>query len=215
MTSQVNRKKILNKNTIHVIAVAYQRFGELKVFVQSWINQTEKNWILTVIHDGPSAEFELIMASFETQTPKQVFHKTTEHRYKDYGHTLRDIGLKSVTGEYVLLTNADNYFIPKAIEFMNEALNQNDADVVMFDMIHSHTRPGGRNLPPYSYFETNYARRSIDISAAIVKSELARMAGFRDNTHDGDATYFGDIVNMKAPLPLSILKIPRVLFVHN
>lgn len=215
MKSAVSQNNVLGKRTIDVIAVAYQRFGELKVFVQSWINQTEKNWVLTVIHDGPSAEFEMIMATFEAQAPQRVFHKTTELRHKDYGHTLRDIGLKSVTGDYVLLTNADNYFIPKAVEFMNEALNQNDADVVIFNMIHSHNRPGGRNLPPYSYFESNYAPRSIDISAAIVKSELARMAGFRDKTHDGDVTYFGDIVNMKAPLPLSILKIPRVLLVHN
>ncbi|MGB1153670.1 MAG: hypothetical protein ACPG4F_05815 [Paracoccaceae bacterium] len=45
------------KFEFEVIAVAYKRFGELKVFVQSWINQTEKNWKLHVIHDGDSKNF--------------------------------------------------------------------------------------------------------------------------------------------------------------
>ena len=40
------------KPIIDIIAVAFEKLGELKVFVQSWLNQTEKNWKLTVIHDG-------------------------------------------------------------------------------------------------------------------------------------------------------------------
>ena len=36
---------------IHVIAVAFEKLGQLKIFVQSWINQTKENWILTVIHE--------------------------------------------------------------------------------------------------------------------------------------------------------------------
>ena len=46
-----------NKFEFEVIVVAYTRFGGLKVFVQSWINQTEKNWKLHVIHDGDSKNF--------------------------------------------------------------------------------------------------------------------------------------------------------------
>ena len=50
-----------NKFTIHVISVAFERLGELKVFVQSWLNQTENNWKLTVIHDGKNDKFNEIM----------------------------------------------------------------------------------------------------------------------------------------------------------
>lgn len=65
------------------------------------------------------------------------------------------------------------------------------------------------------FFETQYQRGAIDMSAAIIKAELASAAGFRDKTHDGDATYFEDVLRASAPASLSVMKIPRILFVHN
>lgn len=200
---------------IHVIAVAFEKLDQLKVFVQSWINQTKGNWILTVIHDGPNEEFNLIMSGYKNEYPSSIEYLTTEKRFNDYGHSLRDMGLKNIKGEYVLLTNADNYFIPKTVEFINEVFIEHQPDIVIFDMVHSHNMPGGRNLPAYSYFETKLERLSIDISSAIVKASLAEKAGFRDKTHDGDASYFEDIMKLKFPSGVSFVKIPRVLFVHN
>ena len=200
---------------IHVIAVSFEMFGHLKVFVQSWINQTKDNWILTVIHDGPNEEFNSIMKGYKDECPTRIEYLTTEKRFNDYGHSLRDMGLKNIKGEYVLLTNADNYFIPKTIEFINEIFIEHQPEVVIFDMIHSHNRPGRRNLPEYSYFETKLERYSIDISAAIVKADLAEKAGFRDKTYSGDSSYFEDIMKLKLPDGLSYAKILRVLFVHN
>ena len=54
---------------VHVIAVAYKRYGELRVFVQSWLNQSDRNWILTVIHDGYDDEFVQIMKYFAAERP--------------------------------------------------------------------------------------------------------------------------------------------------
>ena len=82
-------------------------------------------------------------------------------------------------------------------------------------MVHSHNRPGDRPLPAYSFFETSYKRASIDVSSAIVKKFLAEKVGFRDKTFSGDATYFEDIIKNQKDNKLRILKIPRILFVHN
>ena len=177
---------------IHIIAVAYRRIGELKVFVQSLLNQTSKNWELTIIE-----------------------YFTTDTRYNDYGHSLREIGLKNIRGDYVLLTNADNYLIPRAIEYLGSALVRNPADVVIFDMVHSHEKPGGRPLPPYSFFQTKFQRNSIDMGAAIVKRHLAEKAGFRDKSFAGDATYFEDVIRAAGEKEISIHKVPSILFVHN
>ena len=57
---------------IHVIAVSFEKFGQLKVFVQSWINQTKDNWILTVIHDGPDEEFNSIMKGYKDECPTRI-----------------------------------------------------------------------------------------------------------------------------------------------
>jgi hypothetical protein len=42
------------------------------------LNQTEKNWVLTVIHDGPNLEFVSIMKKFIDQLPKQMFFHQTK-----------------------------------------------------------------------------------------------------------------------------------------
>jgi glycosyltransferase involved in cell wall biosynthesis len=202
---------------IHVIAVAFKRFDLLKVFVQSWINQTKDNWILTVIHDGLDDEFISIMKDYKQFCTDRIEYICTDRRFNDYGHSLRDIGLSNVKGDYVLLTNADNYFIPKAIEFINEMFVNNSPNIVIFDMVHSHENPGERELPAYSFFETSFEYRSIDISAAIVQSNLASKVGFKDKTHDGDQSYFEDIRRLKnaSAEELTIVKIHRVLLVHN
>lgn len=200
-------------HTIEVIAVCYKRYGELKVFVQSMLNQTCSNWKLHLIHDGEDLEFRNICEQYSLNDGRITFSET-KIRYNDYGHTLRDLGLKNASGNYVILTNADNYFIPKAIEYICEAASIENPDVVMYDMIHSHKTPGGRQQHDYCFFETNYARGSIDITSAAVKLDLARSAGFRDKTHDGDATYFEDVAKVKGA-GLRINKIRRVLVVHN
>ena len=197
--------------TLDVVAVAYERTNEMRVFVQSWINQSADNWRLTVIHDGPSTDFEKAMQPLTQQMPKKIKYFCTESRFNDYGHSLRQIGIEQATGDYLLLTNADNYFVPKAMEILTTAMG--DADVIVFDMVHSHHRPGGRDLPAYSYFETFYARNAIDISAAIVRTKFAQKVGFRDKGYAGDATYFEDVLQECGPI--AICKLPHILFVHN
>ena len=207
-------------DTVHIIAVAYKKYGELRVFVQSWLNQSDRNWILTVIHDGHDDEFIQIMKYFTALEPDKIDYKCTDIRFNDYGHSLREIGLHSARGDYVLLTNADNYYIPKALEFINAALlehKSSNVDVVMFDMVHSHSNPGRRKLPAYSFFEVSYQRESIDMGAAIVATDLAKKAGFSDKSFAADAAYFESVASKKnaGGEKLYIIKIPSVLLIHN
>lgn len=205
------------KKLIHIVAVAYEKFNHLTIFVQSVINQTADNWFLTVIHDGPNETFDSIMKAFQIRNPDRISFFHTDERYNDYGHTLREIGIRRAHGDYLLLTNADNYLIPRMIEFVNEPIESAvpAPDVVMYNMIHSHNTPGFRPLPSYSFFETEYRRYSLDMGAAVVKMDLAKRVGFRDKGYAGDATYFEDVQAAKLPEKLAIVKLPMVLFVHN
>lgn len=200
--------------TIEVICVTYHQKGPLKVLVQSFLNQTASNWKLNVIHDGFDASFLEMMSGFVSNGETRINYGCTDKRFNDYGHSLRAEGLKAVEGDYVLITNGDNYYVPKFIEILSSAINQTKADVVMFDMIHSHNCPGGRQQPPYGYFKTSYRRGDIDMGAAIVRSDLARAAGFRDKSFAGDATYFEDVAQI-AGENMMVAKINQVLFVHN
>ena len=202
---------------IHIIAVAYKRLPELRVFIQSWINQTNDDWQLTIIHDGQNQEFTNLMNEANYIHPNIEFF-STDQRHNDYGHTLRDLGLKRSEGKYTILTNADNYFIPRTTEYISTLVRNSDKtpdvpDIILFDMIHSHTNPGTRKQPAYNLFKTEFKLYCIDVSSAAVRTELAKAAGFRDKTHDGDQTYFKDIASRATSL--KIAKINRVLLIHN
>jgi hypothetical protein len=198
-----------------VIAVAHRRIGELRVFVLCWMNQSAANWSLRVIHDGANPEFDAAMRTLARGAGGRVAFESTASRYNDYGHSLRELGLRKARGDYVLLTNADNYYVPHTVRYLTEAAVNTRADVLLFDMVHSHPHPGLRTQPAYSLFQTGYARGSIDMGSAAVRGELARRAGFRDKTHDGDATYFEDVARARSPQELSVCKLSHVLLVHN
>jgi glycosyltransferase involved in cell wall biosynthesis len=200
---------------IEVHCVTYNQPGPLKVLVQSFLNQTSSNWKLSVCHDSPSDAFDESMHQFKIENPdRAISYACTLRRYNDFGHSLRHEGIRHSTGDYLLLTNGDNYYVPRFIELVTEAIIQDPSvDVVFFDMVHSHDNPGGRGYPPYSYFKTSFERYSIDIGAFVVRSSLARQVGFRDKSFAGDATYAEDILRAaKTPV---IRKLDRVLFVHN
>ena len=208
------------KYELEVIAVAYEKLGALMVFVQSWINQTETNWKLHVIHDGENEKFSQIMEEYQNRYPEQISFQCTKIRFNDYGHSLRQIGLKNASGDYVLLTNADNYYIPETVRYINAELDKaahGKPDVLIFDMVHSHQNPGKQKAPSYSYFNVSFKRKYIDMGAAFISTELARKAGFSDKSFAADATYFEEVLKAKkeSGQKLVVLKIPRVLFVHN
>ncbi|SAK67396.1 hypothetical protein [Caballeronia ptereochthonis] len=138
---------------------------------------------------------------------------STEARHNDFGHTLRDIGIGMAEHEWLLLTNGDNYYCPVFVETMLGAASQSDCELVLCDMIHSHVNPGGRPQASYCHFETLPKHESIDIGCFIVRTELAKRVGFRDKTHDGDASYFEDLVATNGVKQFR--KVSQVLFVHN
>lgn len=76
--------------------------------LQSLYHQKYNNFEIILLHDGPRS---LPWETIDFPPPAGVIIKThcTGQRYNDYGHSLRDIGIRMARGEYVLITNADNY----------------------------------------------------------------------------------------------------------
>jgi hypothetical protein len=139
---------------------------------------------------------------------------STPIRYNDYGHSLRSIGIQKFLGgsDFVLLTNGDNYYCPKFVEEMLGAAEQG-ADFVYCDMVHSHYRIDSSSGSNYGFFATELKYTKIDVGSFIVRSSIAESVGFRNRHHDADWDYVSDI--LKNFPSLKIVKIPKVLFVHN
>ncbi|WP_277182307.1 glycosyltransferase family A protein [Caballeronia sp. BR00000012568055] len=200
-------------NKIDIVCVTYRHGPKLEVFLNCLMAQTSLNFCVTVIHDGPDEKFDEVARRYGALYPDLMRFVCTAERHNDYGHTLRDVGIGMAEHDWLLLTNGDNYYCPVFIETMLKATASGDCELVVCDMLHSHTHPGGRAQAPYRYFETQPVRRSIDIGCFIVKTEIAKRTGFRDKTFDGDATYVEDLLATGGITHWR--KIEQALLVHN
>lgn len=209
-----------------IVCVAYRRYQNIPVLIHAFLAQTLQNFRLLIIHDGPDETMQALLAPYCAQHPGVIDCHFTAQRHNDYGHSLRQLGIGMADGEYLLITNDDNYYVPRFLEFMfmpmqaagegagADAAASGPPDIVFCDMIHSHNNPGVRRQLPYNPFATRPERNHIDMGCFIARTALARQVGFRDKGFAGDATYFEDLVAAAGPTP-NIVKIPMTLFVHN
>lgn len=200
------------RHRIDVVCSAYRRPGPLRVFVQALLNQEADNWRLQVIHDGPDPDFDLLADSYRGVEAAQFW--SSEQRFNDHGHSLRALGLQRTAGDYVLITNDDNYYLPSFLRYVNGAIAAAAPDIVLVDMIHGHAFPGGRLQLAHTLFETCLQPGGIDMGCAVVRGDLARQVGFNGREFAADARYFQEVARARGR-DLRVVKIPRVLFVHN
>jgi hypothetical protein len=93
-----------------IIVVHYQPSVPHERFlrgIESIKAQTFGDYEILCYHDGPLSEPGLAM-------PVPI--RATERRFNDFGHSLRDIGIREAAGEYIVHFNADNVLYPDALE---------------------------------------------------------------------------------------------------
>ena len=198
--------------TLSIVTVAYKRPEMIQILLRSFVVQTSTDWTMHIIHDGPDAEIEGILAAFAARWPQHFTYEFTERRYNDYGHSLREMGIRSATGEYLLITNDDNYYVPVFVEAVLRTFQKFGCDGVIMNMIHNEVNAGYHIGPPYDLFETKPKLGWADIGCVVIRTDVAKQVGWRDKGHDGDGTYIEDA--SKTP-GFRWAKIPQVMFVHN
>ncbi len=197
-----------------IVVVTYRQPAALSCLLASLRCQTLRNFDSIVIHDGPDAETRRIVEAHRAAGATPCRYVETETRYNDYGHTLRDLGLKMADGEFVLITNGDNYYAPRFVEFAFDAVDGEHLDLVLWNMVHSHSKAGQTQNPSYTPFQCYPLQNRIDIGSFFVRTTIARAIGFNDRTHDADAVYFNELLH-RSERAIRIGKIEKTLMVHN
>jgi hypothetical protein len=101
-----------------VVVVHYQGANSHETFVEgirSLQAQTFRDFEILCYHDGP-----LLDASVQFPVPVVC----TERRFNDWGHSLRDLGIRQATGDYIVHFNADNILYPEALEEIARAIQR-------------------------------------------------------------------------------------------
>jgi len=192
---------------LNIIAVTYDHRESLKCFINSIKNQTNDNWKLFIIHDGFNEQLKNELTIENYLNDKIIF---IEHpiRTQNYGHLLRKWSLENLDLDgKVLITNADNYYTPNLVA---EVLSY-DEDFIYFNVVHSHRNKSNHNKSSYGFMNTKLEQGKIDMGCVVVNSEIAKRTGFNSTLYDADWHYFNDLLKTNP----SIVKIDKVLFVHN
>lgn len=98
-----------------IIVVHYQGTIPRETFargISSLQRQTFRDFEILCYHDGPL---------LDPDAPQPVPIRATDHRFNDWGHSLRDIGIREASGDYIVHFNADNVLYPHALETIETA----------------------------------------------------------------------------------------------
>lgn len=192
---------------LQVICTAYERPTALRVLIESFLLQTNPNWVLYIIYDGtPPKEIFDVISSYED---KRIIFEHTPKRNGNYGHPNRDIMLQQIGGsntDFVLITNDDNYYVPKFIEYMFNMID-NNTGIVYCDTVHS--------LLNYTLHKSVLRERGIDMGAFIVRFDIAKLVGFKSIHESADGAYAAECKRYCDNRGMLSKYIPKPLFVHN
>lgn len=168
--------------------------------------QTFRDFEILCYHDGPLLEPDVAFP---------IAVKCTDRRYNDWGHTLRDMGIREASGDYILHFNADNLLYPEALEEIareieraprlfntdRRALDTNDIvifPVKMWGLIkfrqHTLQTKGTQDfyvilngIPP--------TFQNIDCMQLVMKRELwLAEGGWYDKRNEGDGAMYAQFV---------------------
>jgi len=168
--------------------------------------QTYPNWKLILVHDGPNTTGMRKLLDFIDDPRITYFESQT--RFNDWGHSLRQIALdyvgQQMDGEFIVMTNADNYYVPGFTAAMIDQFKPQTV-AVYCDMIHDFYR--------WEYTKTRLVHSYVDCGCFMVRRATALSGGWKSKEYDGDWTYIEEIRSRHGEE--SITKINAALFVHN
>lgn len=181
-------------------------YKSFPAIISSLIMQTNRNWELWLIHDGPgdgSAETFIQVINDD----RIKYFETHEHKGM-WGHYIRSEWLQKVKTKYVIISNPDNYYTPVFIErcFVEFKKRRTSIGIFCLQMVHSYTNWGVINC--------RFARGFIDCGGVMLKTKEAVSVGWNNITdHSADWFFFNDIA--KAYGVNKFTSIPGCLFQHN
>jgi len=192
---------------LHVIAVTFRKAIPLRGLIDSFILQTNPSWIIYIIHDGSAPQdVRDVVNSYDDS---RIIFQETELIGEVGGHHNRKRGLDNIPSnseDWVLMTNGDNYYVPKFVEYFLGNCN-NTVGMVYCNTIHSHQE--------YNLHYSHLVECGIDMGAFIVRLDVAKETGFNHFHFSADGCYAAECKATCERKGLQIIYIDKFLFVHN
>ena len=82
--------------------------------IESIRSQSFRDWELLIYHDGPIDDENVLNYREDIIKDSRIKFTITSRNHADWGHSLRDIGIRAAQGVYIINTNSDNLFYNNA-----------------------------------------------------------------------------------------------------
>lgn len=180
-------------------------FNNYPQIVSSLICQTYQDWELHLIHDGPNSN------NFKSLLPddKRIFYSEEKKHSGNYGHSIRAkyLQLLKGKGEFVIISNIDNYYMPVFLEKALEAFKMNPNAVATYcsQIVHNYTG--------FQVMNCRLKRGYIDCGQVMLKFKESASVGWNSIDHSADWFFFNDIAKKYGVN--SFVQFAGCHFVHN
>lgn len=191
---------IAGRPKVSVAVATFEQGDELACLLYSFKAQTYPHWEAVVVHDGPGPVARRVVD--HVADPRVRLVEAPERRGQ-FGHPWRELGIDACTGDYIGLTNGDNYYAPVYFEWMLHVLTTAPAELVYCDLVHSHAQ--------WACVRSAPARGMIDVGSWVAAAGLVKTTPWRDYGFAGDGTFFEDMLRRAR----GVKYIDHPLFVHN
>lgn len=165
--------------------------------------QTSDLWVARVFSDGPYDGYEEVKDIFK-KDPRITFTELNGP-HGDWGNTARNIALRELREEWVVMTGHDNYYVPTFVEQFLRGVDSPDVNFVYCNMTHDHN---GYVNPVYSKIQLGY----IDMGNFMTRSKYSSQLTINSKSQTADGEFAIEYVNKFGG---SIKKIEKFLYVHN
>jgi len=177
-----------------VVRVKYAP-DRMKAFMLSMQRQRYDNWELVLVTDGPNPGARGILDGGADSRIKLV---ETPQALGRWGHPHRQAGIDASTGDFLGLSNDDNYYVPGYIEQMVNALEKEGADLAMCSMLHS-------------YWGWQQVEAGHDLGSWIARRGLVARTPWTGDHFFYDAEYLALLKKNASRVAI----VNRPLFIHN
>ena len=187
-----------------IVVVDYQGVNSHEIYcrgIGSLLAQTFTDYEILAYHDGP-------FLNPKVDWPIPV--TCSAERHNDFGHSLRDRGIREARGEYIVHFNADNILYPNALAELEAAITRpnrifgngqplDNNSIVIFPVImHGLQRIFGhvisnKNFPEWFSILTGEppVKFNIDAMQLVMKRELwLAEGGWYDRTTESDGNMY-------------------------
>jgi glycosyltransferase involved in cell wall biosynthesis len=190
---------------IEFIIPTYNRPDHLMCLLNSLCAQRSDKWSAHVVADcPPEGTLDKIMDYFKDDN--RIKFTILPERCNDWGHTPRNYGVEHATEDWVIMTGEDNYYVPIFVDNFLSAVTPK-VGFVFCNMVHNWT-----NFQYYSIdCEPKWGK--IDIGNFMIKTKLAKQMKLNPTVEQADGNY---VEEFKVKFPdVKIIKIPKILYIHN